>query len=960
VKFSLLSADEVQNTRHLPEFCCELTAPSGEKHATSGRVGSRDSTYVGDLDSDGEDEATQDEMARDGSFEGDEDEDEDVAFARAAALEAKSAAGKSKKPKAKSDKPSSGIVVKLMLNDFELKGEPGKKSKVPTLKFEQIGLELEVYTKLQAVFKPGEGGDYMSRGEGQEEQEHGKWVAGKEFKIKLVRFSCFGAGKFTAMVANKVIALVRPLISRAICKLLPPELGSLLSTRDGLHIDLEAEFDISGQYTVTNLDSKLSSSEGVQLLRPQVKSDDVEGLRETGKVGQAVKQFAELLGALSPAQRAKLPKLDTVLQLARYVSARRNASQIHLEEQEGAREDITDSGESGGSKATSAVSSTSSGSRLPSRLGDGEGLTDWEEMVAVWKSLARAAAASSGLDFNIHADIDEDYNDVDEIFNRVFENARVLHLKPIKTAVTVQQLSIRLGALPAVRFGRDLVLRLMREAHFKKASEAVATAKQVAKAARAKEKDSKKGTKGTSRKSMKGMSFGSVLALAQVNADLDDPTTSVLATNLAKTREGSKFAEMMIGEVAKNLKCFSTEVEGKFQGGDRFDVGVNDLRYDGPLQMMLPLQDIIIPAWLDGGDEFSPFGYDIILGPRKTGHYAIGVHSSKELYEMTLGDRKQRALEAVEAEQNDLSSQSSTTSSRYNSLNSSLCASTPIVPIYEGQQDADAAAKMSGLDDFGFEDDDEDEALLDFEELAWEELEDPTVEPIIEALLGNIDLEVYVDPISAEEQQAQEMRQSRLSFTEENSLWRQNGWDPDDDDRRIGLQVGVGVPDQEDGEDDEGAWEEYGEDLGRTLDIRVATGTSAGTRFRLSSASIGANTDRFYTHCVKLLFMSLEGDTTTSDHVVFNLRQLLSRVWGYLQKDTLLVLFNLMASLDVLPPEDGAPSNVSSNVRLTVDPVMPDDDTTVATKEIVRVGIEFNLVTLVDDIVSSAKNVSAW
>jgi hypothetical protein len=471
------------------------------------------------------------------------------------------------------------------------------------------------------------------------------------------------------------------------------------------------------------------------------------------------------------------------------------------------------------------------------------------------------------------------------------------------------------------------------------------------------------------------MSFSSVMSLAQVNADLDDPTTSVLATMSRRHLEACKFAETMVLEVSKNLNCFSTEVEGTFQGGDatqgRLDIGINDLRYDGPLKMMLPLQDIYIPAWLDGGDEFSPFGYDFVFSPRRTGHYSLGVHSSKEMYEKLLVERALAQEEALAAME-----EGSMRGSEVSRLSSSMSSETAL----------EATVAMVGAGD----DKEEEEDLLEeyeslFESLVWEELEDPTVDPIIELLIGKIDLEVYVDPLSVEQQQQAQQR-SRPSFTEEHSLW-QHGWEEvDHPDRRIGLQVGVGVEDQEPDEDDEGAWTgsgrvdgEFGGGLGRALDISVATGTSAGTRFRLSSLSVGTRTERVYTHAVKLLFMSLEGDETTSDTVVANLRELLSRIWGYLKKDTLSVIFNVMATLDVLPDTSGL-----ANVCVRIDPVTAADETADeeaaegggeggergargesgvkfnGPKDIVAVSLEFNLVTLVDDIISSVQNISVW
>jgi hypothetical protein len=183
-------------------------------------------------------------------------------------------------------KYGAGLCIKVLLVDFELAGEPG--TGIPNLKFDRIELELEVFARMTAVFNKADG----------------QWVPGKDFKLKLVRFH--GPSSLIVWAAKRILGIVKPLIKPLVAQALPAELGHLAAMQDGLEIDLEADFNITGNQNADDLVAELTSDEATSCLRFG---------SPARRVHQSLKCFHKLVKVLPP--KLKLPPLKTVVQLIR-------------------------------------------------------------------------------------------------------------------------------------------------------------------------------------------------------------------------------------------------------------------------------------------------------------------------------------------------------------------------------------------------------------------------------------------------------------------------------------------------------------------------------------------------------------------------------------------------------------------------------------------------------------------
>jgi hypothetical protein len=191
-------------------------------------------------------------------------------------------------------KYGAGICIKVLLVDFELAGEPG--TGIPNLKFDRIQLELEVFARMSAVF----------------DKSRGKWVPGKDFKLKLVRFR--GPSSLIVWAGKRILGLVKPMIKTLVAQALPVELGHLAAVKDGFEIETVADFNIVGNQNADDLVADLVSEAATSCLR-------FGG--SARRVSAGLKQFHKLVKVLPP--KMKMPPLKTVVELIRYVMDRRDS-----------------------------------------------------------------------------------------------------------------------------------------------------------------------------------------------------------------------------------------------------------------------------------------------------------------------------------------------------------------------------------------------------------------------------------------------------------------------------------------------------------------------------------------------------------------------------------------------------------------------------------------------------------
>jgi hypothetical protein len=145
------------------------------------------------------------------------------------------------------------------------------------------------------------------------------------------------------------------------------------------------------------------------------------------------------------------------------------------------------------------------------------------------------------------------------------------------------------------------------------------------------------------------------------------------------------------------------------------------------------------------------------------------------------------------------------------------------------------------------------------------------------------------------------------------------------------------------------------------LKVQSATGAGGGVRLRISGISIRARLERLWTQAVKLAFMSLNHEDSQLDAlVVENLRELLDRVGGYLQQDSLTVKANLKAEVHAKQLADSGEKDVMFVVKGMEEGGRLRANKTAPVGIPVEFGLDFNLVTLVDDVMKMVENGLAW
>jgi hypothetical protein len=145
------------------------------------------------------------------------------------------------------------------------------------------------------------------------------------------------------------------------------------------------------------------------------------------------------------------------------------------------------------------------------------------------------------------------------------------------------------------------------------------------------------------------------------------------------------------------------------------------------------------------------------------------------------------------------------------------------------------------------------------------------------------------------------------------------------------------------------------------MKIQTSTGAGGGMRLRVSGISIRAKMETLYTQAVKLAFMSLDSQEEQLDPlVVENLRLLLEGVGAYLQHDSLKVKVNLQAKVQVKKK----PHSEEKDVVLVLKGMQEEGRLRSNGKAPpglpLEIGLDFNLVTLVDDVTKMVDNGLAW